>query len=545
MAAGSLLKRTVGFFLGWAALSAIFNLRYPGPEAWWMPLLPSVDATLLLGGCAAAAYAGRRIPAALAGAVGILAVAVRLLRIGDGITVRYFNRPLDLAADLPTAPEIVRLLGSTVARPPLVAGAVAAGLFLAAIGVLAARILRGAERYLSDRHGRTTFAAAVAVAVGASALAPRDGHGARVGVFGASVVPVALAQARGYAGMSRRRQQALEEIRRTEASLAQAARGFGRLHGEDVFVFLVESYGATVLDRPDLSREITPVYEAAERALGAAGFQVASALLSSPTYAGRSHLAQETLATGVRAADPVIDAVVQHERPITMARLFRNAGYRTVLAQPGSTYPGLYRWVYDFEQVYSAWDFDYRGPGYRWSPMPDQYTIDFIHRREVARAARPLLLEYALVSSHAPWSDLPPIVPDWDAIGDGRVYANLPRARFPIGWTNLADAGDAYVQAVIYDLDIIAQYAVRFVPGDALVIVLGDHQPVADVTRGSPSHAVPVHVISRNRALVEAFRARGYQPGMRPAASADPPGLETLLPALLADFADQRVGLGP
>jgi hypothetical protein len=230
--------------------------------------------------------------------------------------------------------------------------------------------------------------------------------------------------------------------------------------------------------------------------------------------------------------------VIQRERPTTMARLFHDAGYRTVLAQPGSTYRHLTRWVYDFEQVYSAWDFDYRGPSYRWAPMPDQYTIDFVHRREVARATRPLLVEFTLVSSHAPWSDQPPVVSDWNTIGDGRIYAGLPAAHFPISWTNLADAGDAYLHSVVYDLQVLADYITKFVPGDSLVIVLGDHQPVADVTRGSPSHAVPVHVISRNRALVDAFRARGYQSGMRPARSTNPPGLETLLPALLADLAE-------
>jgi len=291
-----------------------------------------------------------------------------------------------------------------------------------------------------------------------------------------------------------------------------------------------------VLERPDLARAIDPVYGATGSALAGAGFDVASGLLSSPTYAGRSHLAQETLATGFRAADPVVDALVQQERPTTMARIFRDAGYRTVLVQPGSTHRGLYRWVYDFEQVYSAWDFDYRGPGYRWAPMPDQYTLDFVHRREVARAARPLLVEYALVSSHAPWSDQPPVVSDWDSIGDGRVFASLPAAHFPIGWTNLADGGDAYVHAVSYDLQILAQYIARFVPGDSLVIVLGDHQPVAEVTRWSRSSAVPVHVISRNHALVDDFRARGFQSGMRPARSDSAPGLETLLPDLLADL---------
>jgi len=533
--ASSFAKRTIGFLLAWMALNVVFNLRYPAPAAWWTALWPSVDATLLLAAVAVAAYASRRLPAVVIAAAGVVAVAVRLFRIGDGITVRYFNRPLELALDLPTAPELPRLLGSTMPRATLIVGGAVALLLLVAIGVLVAVSLRRAEGYLSDRRGRIVFAAIAGVALVITAI------GLRASAFGSSIVPVAVAQARGYASLARRRQDALAEIRQVDQRLQRlqdTTHRLARLQGANVFLFLVESYGETVLARPDLARQIEPVYEATGRDLARAGFDVASGLLSSPTYAGRSHLAQETLATGVRAADPVIDAVVQRERPTTMARIFSEAGYRTVLAQPGSTHRGLYRWVYDFEQVYSAWNLDYRGPGYRWAPMPDQYTLDFVDRREVAGATHPLLIEYALVSSHAPWSDQPPVVPDWDWIGDGHVFANLPAAHFPIGWTNLADAGDAYVHAIIYDLQLLAQYIAGSIPGDALVIVLGDHQPVAEVTRFSPSHAVPIHVISRNRALVDAFRARGYRSGMDPARTANPPGLETLLPDLLADLAD-------
>jgi len=526
----------MGFLLVWTALNVVFNLRYPALEAWWAPFLPSLDATLILATCAVWAHAGRRVPAALTAAVGAVAVAVRVFRIADGITVRYFNRPLDLAADFGTAPELPRLLNSTLPRVTVIAGTVALCLVLVGIGVLVAGILRRAERTLADRRARVIFGAAVILTAVISAFVPPDARGLRTGAFGASVVPVAVRQVRSYRALARRREEALAEIRRTDQRLQHAAPNLAWLHGANVFLFIVESYGETVLERPDLARGIQPVYEATGRALADAGFDVASGLLSSPTYAGRSHLAQETIATAFRAADPVVDAVVQRERPTTMARIFHDAGYRTVLAQPGSTHRGLYRWTYDFEKVYSAWDLDYQGPSYRWAPMPDQYTIDFVHTREVARATRPLLIEYALVSSHAPWSDLPPVVPDWDRIGDGRVFADLPAAHFPIGWANLADAGDAYLHSVSYDLQVIAQYVARFVPADSLVIVLGDHQPVAEVTRQSPSHAVPIHVISRNRALVDAFRARGYQSGMHPARSETPPGLETLLPDLLADL---------
>ena len=57
------------------ALDVVFNLRYPGPETCWSPLLPSADATVLLAASAAWVNAGRRIPAALTGVAGVVAVA--------------------------------------------------------------------------------------------------------------------------------------------------------------------------------------------------------------------------------------------------------------------------------------------------------------------------------------------------------------------------------------------------------------------------------------------------------------------------------------
>jgi hypothetical protein len=68
------------------------------------------------------------------------------------------------------------------------------------------------------------------------------------------------------------------------------------------------------------------------------------------------------------------------------------------------------------------------------------------------------------------------------------------------------------------------------------VIILGDHQPLAELTRWSPSAAVPVHVISRRRELVEPFLARGYRPGLRPSLSGARAGMETFLSSFLRDF---------
>jgi hypothetical protein len=285
---------------------------------------------------------------------------------------------------------------------------------------------------------------------------------------------------------------------------------------------------------------IDRVYQDIDAQLARQGFHVASGLLDSPTYGGRSQLAHQAIATGIRAENRISDAVVQELRPKTMAGFFHDAGYRTVLVMPGTTHRNLFRWVYDFDRLYASWDFDYRGPVYGFSSMPDQFVIDAIARRELGAASRPLLITYALLSSHAPWNAQPPLLADWSQLGDGSVFAHVPPVRFPINWSNLDRGAEAYVHSIAYSLQVIADYLTRFDLGQSLIIVMGDHQPVADITRGSASHSVPVHIISRQAALVGAFRARGYQPGMRPSPDSAPPGMEAFLPDLLVDLSRQE-----
>ena len=74
------------------------------------------------------------------------------------------------------------------------------------------------------------------------------------------------------------------------------------------------------------------------------------------------------------------------------------------------------------------------------------------------------------------------------------------------------------------------RYLADYVKDSSLVILLGDHQPVADVNEHTESHGVPVHILSRNPALLQPFMARGYTPGMRPHRAGKRPGLDSFLP---------------
>ncbi|HEX2657224.1 MAG TPA: hypothetical protein VHU40_03085 [Polyangia bacterium] len=537
----------------WAVLDVLCNARFPGPEPALWYLLPSIDATLLLAVVAGFATRGRRVPRALVVAASVVVAAIRLFRIGDGVNRRYFNRPLTLGLDLPLAMDLVRLLKDTLSSPFLLVGLPLALAVFVGIGVVAARALRSAERALDARAGRVAFVTGVALTALASLFVPKpdDAHrtvpgtyvdGAaseplRTGAFGASAFPRLVREFGFAAHLDRYRAAQAARMDAVGRTLVSNPHGLELLNRAPVFLCLIESYGAVTLDQLDHAQRLGSAWDAATSALTAHGFTVASSLLDSPTYAGRSWLAHTTLTTGVRATELVTDRLVQDRQPVSLARFFHDAGYRTVLVQPANHYPNLWRWLYDFDKVYSGWDFDYRGPTYAWARMPDQYVLDFVHRHEVAVARQPLLVAYTLITSHAPWSALPPVIADWPSIGDGTTYRAQATTHFPITWTNLPDAAEAYDRSVIYDLDVITDYASRFLPPDALVIVLGDHQPVAEVTRFSASTAVPIHVFSRNRALVAPFLARGFTSGLRPVRTDRPPrGMEFFLPDLLADF---------
>ena len=543
--AWSRARPTLLFLGAWAVLDILLNARYPRHEPPLGYLRPSLDVTALWGLFALLGWRRRPPPAWLAPVAAGLVVAARILRFSDGVTIRYFNRPIELYLDLPMAPDVLWLLKSTVPLRYLLPGA---ALALAAVVVtfwVARWALRRGQSYLAaSRHRSIWLGTLVLLSLWPwpSALRGPDGDDLRWGPFGASVVPrLARETALALAAPERRRTQRAALLALAASRRDQPTRGLERLHGADVFLFLIESYGATVIDQPAQRRQIALVYADLERALTGAGFVTASSLLESPTYAGRSWLAQETLATGVRVTDRVGDALVQEVRPRAMAGYFRDAGYDTLLVQPGTTLRAPMRWAYDFQRTDSAWDFDYRGPTFRWAWMPDQYVVNFVHQRELAAAASPRrrFIEYALVSSHAPWSEQPALIDDWSAIGDGELYQRLPPVRFPISWTNLDRGGAAYVRSLAYDLEVIGRYVTSALPPGALVIILGDHQPVADITGQSPSAAVPIHVISRDHGFVDRFLARGYTSGLSPRRSAQsPPGMETFLPTFLEAFSE-------
>jgi len=130
---------------------------------------------------------------------------------------------------------------------------------------------------------------------------------------------------------------------------------------------------------------------------------------------------------------------------------------------------------------------------------------------------------------------VPPYLADW---GDAGAFATVSAAaweeiyRQP-DWTVLAPS---YLKSLRYDFAVLGDWLAKYVPGEALVILLGDHQPPAVIGGQLHEWTVPIHVLSRDPELVAPFTAAGYVAGIVPTQAPPHQGMENFLPSFLAAF---------
>jgi hypothetical protein len=170
--------------------------------------------------------------------------------------------------------------------------------------------------------------------------------------------------------------------------------------------------------------------------------------------------------------------------------------------------------------------------------MPDQYTLAVLERAERAAAERPLFAEISLISSHAPWTPVAPVLEDWSAIGDGSVFSRWADAGDPpeVVWRDPERVREQYARAIDYVLRVLASYAANFGNARTLLILVGDHQPAPLITGENASRDVPIHVITGDPDLLAPFLAWGFRAGMRPPAGAPPRRMDEFRDFFLAAF---------
>ena len=161
------------------------------------------------------------------------------------------------------------------------------------------------------------------------------------------------------------------------------------LHGKDVVVAFVESYGRSALESPDLAPRIVPALDADTRRLTAAGFSARSGWLTSPTFGGGSWFAHATLLSGLWVDNQQRYRSVVGSDRFTLTGAFHRAGWRTVGWEPGVTRAWPEGRFYDYDSIVDSRAMGYRGPSFGWAPMPDEYALSSLGRAEFGPGHRP------------------------------------------------------------------------------------------------------------------------------------------------------------
>jgi hypothetical protein len=267
------------------------------------------------------------------------------------------------------------------------------------------------------------------------------------------------------------------------------------------------------------SPELRALLDDGTERLRAAGYSSRSAFLDSPTFGGLSWLAHSTLQSGLWVDSERRYARLLEGDRMTLSRAFRLAGWRTVAVMP--SYEG--GWpegedFYRFHRIHGRYDLGYRGPTFGWSRVPDQFVLSGFRRLELERSGgAPVMAKIDLTSSHSPWAPLPRMV-DWDKLGDGSVFTGIHRRADSAQevWRDPEDVKAAYVKSVAYTLSSVISFVEKYGDDDLVLILLGDHQPLTVVSGHDASHDVPVTLVARDPAVVDAISEWGWQDGMRP-----------------------------
>jgi len=478
-----------------------------------------------------------RVLAPLALAAGVVLGLTAVFKFLDMGFLEALNRPFDAVIDWRYAGSLVELVrdsfGNGLGTALLVVAALAAVALLVLLPLSVLRVTRVAARHqgLASKALAALASLWLALAVldvrgGAGPLASRDTAGYVYGQL--SRIPSELRDQREFA-------EAAEEdpVRRVAAQKLLTG-----LRGKDVLFVFVESFGRVAVEGSSFSVGVNAVLASGTEQLKEAGFFSRSAFLTSPTFGALSWLAHATLQSGLWVdSQQRYDVLVTSSR-LTLSQLFGRAGWRTVADVPANTRDWPQGAFYRYDHVYDSRNVGYEGPRFGYPTMPDQYTLDAFHRLELAqKQRRPVMAEIDLISSHAPWSRTPRMI-DQSAVGDGSVYDGMPE-QLPSEtdiWPSPRRVQGAYGESIEYSLNALVSFVTTYGDDDLVIILIGDHQPATIVSGEDAGRDVPIAIVSRDLAVLDAISGWGWNEGLRPESEAPVWRMDAFRDRLLAAY---------
>ena len=450
--------------------------------------------------------------------LGVLCLVVG--RYADVTAPSLFGRPISLYWDLPQVP---RFLWVSAREQPWWVSTAVLGVVLAAGGLLLASIrlsLSWLLQTLAPRALRSLGAWGLAFGAALLAMAhvaevPGTGRFVTQAVLPTYVRQIGLlwdAHAPGQLA------HALPSLSPVEDAIAvHGPNALSALGQRDVSFMFLESFGAVLYDHPQVRPATETARHALQQSLTASGHQVVSGFFRSPTIGGASDLAHLSLLSGIDLSDPRRHDLLLTTRRPTLMHLFKQAGYQSFGLYHAVSWPWPEHVHYGFDQYIDGPALNYQGPPITFWNIPDQMALaNFERIFPRTNNGPPRVLFFPTITSHFPFSPVPPYQPDWQKALTSTPFdaqALQDALAQPIDWF---DMRGHYVDSVNYVYRWLAGYFELPKVRETVYVLLGDHQPTANITGEGAPWDVPVHIISRDSALLERFKAQGFSDSLWP-----------------------------
>jgi len=494
------------------AFNALFTFTNVAATPWVRPAAAlSVELGVLLVAIGLYRAVRLRLGSALKLALALILFIAVLLRYADVTAPTIFARELNFYWDLRHVPDLVVMFWQSAGIFRALAVFLTAILVVLAFMAFSIFGLTVIDRAAARRWGRAGL-----IAIGAAVIAlfvlDRTGHALHKRLAFAKPVSVSAAHQVALLTEAWRLQHGgIASFKEVFGEGVTAMSGRGRPDGSDVFVIFLESYGDTVVDDQRHFARMKPRYEKMQASLDAAGWHVVSRRIEAPTFGGGSWRSHGTLLSGLRLSDQTLYNLLLSTDHKTLVSYFKDAGYRAIAAMPGIKRAWPEGAFFGFDRIYDDKGLQYPGPDFGFWRIPDQYTLFRTHETEIAAAKQPLFAVLVLINSHMPFLPLPPYVNDWSLFATNNAYetgSGQPEDQ--------SDPNRRYMDAILYEFDIVEDFITDFLPKDALLIVLGDHQPAGTVSGPDADWTVPIHVFSRDPGRLAPFRNAGFESGLVP-----------------------------
>ncbi|WP_372927654.1 hypothetical protein, partial [Marinobacter sp.] len=485
-----------------ALFLALLLPRYP-----WVPWI-AADALLLCG--LFTVLPGGRAKRLLAAAVGTVYAVLAFFALGDVLVRQSLGRPFNLYLELGAAGSVFDLMLGNLGLALSLLVILGFVLVFAGLGSGVARLLSRLGPAAPASAGRWVVSAGVVML--AVSWLPQPAVGLSASQLTARQVQLAADTHRSSAAF--RHYLENNPVAGQTAALAGLA-------DTDVILGFIESYGISAVTDPRYRPLIGSRLEQMELALADAGLHIVTGRLGSPVQGGQSWLAHTSLLSGQWIKTQLDYEIFLASDFPTLIDDLDTTGHDTVAVMPAITKDWPEGRAFGYNRIYESSTMDYRGPALNWVTMPDQYTWSWFQRQIREQAGAPLFAELALISSHAPWVPVLPVLEDWDSIGDGetfRRWENSGEAPASL-WRDPERVREHYALALDYALNVATEYATRHVDDRTMLVLLGDHQAAPLITGEDASRDVVVHIISADPDLLSPFVATGENarglPGFR------------------------------